>query len=171
MTSTRQLSGERSGQISRAIAPSRPDGHATVPEHYLGTIQLPRIDPFSMDQYGLTGGIGRSDAISEIGTLLELVRYMCDLCPATLELQRNRDHVVLVSFCVEHNEVASSAAPLVGQERQIRVNNDSLSGQASRIHATFISAQRLAEITFPDRCADSAEDSVRASRRDSSSSF
>ena len=53
-------SGERSCQISRATAPSRPDGHTTVTEYYLGTIQLPQIDPFSMDQDGLTGGIGRS---------------------------------------------------------------------------------------------------------------
>ena len=63
-------SGERSCQIARAITPSRPDGHTTVTEYYLGTIQLPQIDPFSMDQYGLTGGIGRSEAIGEIGALL-----------------------------------------------------------------------------------------------------
>ena len=40
-------SGERSCQIARAITPSRPDGHTTVTEYYLGTIQLPQIDPFS----------------------------------------------------------------------------------------------------------------------------
>ena len=79
--------------------------------------------------------------------------------------------MVLVSSREENNEVASTPAPFVGQERQIRVNNDSLIGQASRIYATFISAQRLAEITFPDRRADSAEDSAHASRRDSSSLF
>ena len=70
-TSTPLSFGERLRQIARPIAPCRPDSHRAVPEQYLGTIQLPEIDPLTMDQDRSADGIRRSEASCKIGTLLE----------------------------------------------------------------------------------------------------
>ncbi len=171
-TAATLLFRQRFRQIPCAITTCGSDGHLTTPEPYLSMIQIPEIDPLSMDQHGLTDGIRGAEVIREVGALLQLLCHMWNLRSAALELQRDRDHYLVPGDIYEEDdEVASAPTPSVRRERAICVYDNSLIGQASRIYPALVAAHRFADVALPHGCVDSAERFGHASSRDSSSLF
>ncbi len=153
-------------QIPGPVATPGLDGDASAAKPYFPAIELAPIHgmhttPAKQDRPARGFGPLGHEPLGERRTLLQLLQYIRNIDPATLQFDRSHDEFPATPEH-EENEVASLAPAPMSFEGLVRIDDDALIRNVLKEHPTTIPRARPATVTGTDFGADAVKNRLHS---------